>query len=70
MANKPASICQAEATRIFKAAKAAGFGRARITKHPDGRLEIVGEDGPPIPEPVQVSGSAFMDWKAKNAGKA
>lgn len=39
MANQKAAIKQSDATRLFKAAKAAGFERARIILHPDGRIE-------------------------------
>lgn len=70
MARRETILTQAAATRFLKATKQAGYGRGRVTQHPDGRIEIVGEDGPSIPEPAEVSGSAFMEWKAKNAGKA
>lgn len=67
MANQPAAIKQTDATRLLKAAKAAGFGRARLIKHPDGRIEIIGEDGPaPVSETPL---SPFEKWKAGNADK-
>lgn len=39
MANRVAAIKQADAKRLFKAALEAGFERARIILHPDGRIE-------------------------------
>jgi hypothetical protein len=39
MANRLAVIKQADAKRLFKAALEAGFERARIILHPDGRIE-------------------------------
>ncbi|KQY18161.1 hypothetical protein ASE23_15700 [Rhizobium sp. Root73] len=39
MANRAAAIKQADAKRLFKAALDAGFGAAKITLHPDGRIE-------------------------------
>jgi 2-keto-3-deoxy-6-phosphogluconate aldolase len=39
MANRVAAIKQADAKRLFKAALEAGFEAAKITLHPDGRIE-------------------------------
>lgn len=39
MANRQAAIKQADAKRLFKAARDAGFETATITLHPDGRIE-------------------------------
>lgn len=39
MANRQAAIKQADAKRLFKAALEAGFEAAKITLHPDGRIE-------------------------------
>jgi len=39
MAAKVAMIKQVDAKRLFKAAIEAGFAAARITVHPDGRIE-------------------------------
>lgn len=39
MAAKAAMIKQVDAKRLFKAAREAGFDVARITVHPDGRIE-------------------------------
>lgn len=65
MAKRPALIPQSDATRLFKAARAAGYARARLITHPDGRIEIVGEDTPEaIPAAEQ---SPFEQWKSKNA---
>lgn len=67
MANRQATITQTNAARLFKAAKAAGFGRARLITYPDGRIEIIGENGPaPSPETPL---SPFEKWKADNADK-
>ena len=38
-------IKQADASRLLKAARSAGFSRARIITHPDGRYELVAENG-------------------------
>jgi len=61
---RQSAIKQTEATRLFKAAKAAGFDRARIIKYPDGRTEVIGESGP---AEVGSSQSPFEKWKAENA---
>lgn len=63
--NRQPAIKQTEATRLFKAAKAAGFGRARLITYPDGRIEIIGESGPT----AEVSSllSPFEKWKTENA---
>lgn len=45
MAPRPAMIKQADASRLLKAARSAGFNRARIITHPDGRYELVAENG-------------------------
>lgn len=44
---------QATATRLFKAASAAGFERARLVIHPDGRIEVIGETGACVETPVE-----------------
>ena len=67
MANRQAAIKQTYATRLFKAAKQAGFGRARLITYPDGRIEIIGENGP-VPT-AEAPLSPFEKWKAENAGK-
>lgn len=64
MARRPALIRQSDATRLLKAARAAGYTRARLTGHPDGRVEVVGEDGPEAPA---LDESPFERWKAGNA---
>lgn len=43
MANRAALITQADATRLFKAAKLAGYDRARFVSYPDGRMELLVE---------------------------
>ncbi len=40
MAKRAAPLKQADATRMFRAARAAGYGAARIIIHPDGRIEV------------------------------
>ncbi|MER9634251.1 MULTISPECIES: hypothetical protein [unclassified Mesorhizobium] len=40
MANRAALITQADATRLFKAAKLAGYDRAKFVSYPDGRVEV------------------------------
>ena len=65
MANRQAAIKQADATRLFRAAKNAGFGRARLITYPDGRVEIIGENG--LVPTADTPASPFEEWKAKNA---
>lgn len=68
MAKRPALIPQADATRLLKAAKAAGYGRARLIRHPDGRIEIVAEEAfesAPVTEE-----SPFALWRRDNARQA
>lgn len=60
MANKAASITQTNATRLLKAAKAAGFPFARLTSYPDGRIELVGGDVKPAEQ--GPPGSYFLQW--------
>lgn len=67
MANRQGAIKQTDATRLFKAAKAAGFGRARLITYPDGRIEIIGENGPSAAPEVPLS--PFEKWKTENANK-
>lgn len=43
MANRSALLTQSDATRYLKAAKAAGFDRARLVIHPDSRVEVIAE---------------------------
>lgn len=65
MSKRPALIQQSDATRLLKAARAAGYSRATLTSHPDGRVEIVAEDA----EAPAASGeiSPFAKWKAGHA---
>ncbi|MCW0983058.1 hypothetical protein OK142_19725 [Agrobacterium sp. BT-220-3] len=46
MANTKAAIKQADAKRIFKAGREAGFPEVKIIVHPDGRIEGVGYENP------------------------
>jgi hypothetical protein len=43
MSNRPALITQADANRLLKAAKSAGYDRVRFLTYPDGRSEVVAE---------------------------
>ncbi|MCG8272554.1 transcription factor iiib subunit [Aquamicrobium sp. NLF2-7] len=65
MAKREALIPQSDATRLFKAARAAGYSRARLIRHPDGRIEVVGEDSLDIAAAAEMS--PFEKWKAENA---
>lgn len=58
-------IRQGDATRIFRAARNAGYARARLITHPDGRIEFVAEDADNSAAPSEAS--PFEQWKAKNA---
>lgn len=68
MAAKQAAITQANARRLFKAARDAGFSRAILRTLPDGRVEVVADDG--VSTPVEANVSPFEQWKAENADKA
>lgn len=65
MVKRASLIPQSELTRFFKAAKAAGFARARFTSYPDGRIEIVGEEGS-AELLTQDDLGAYDRWKASN----
>lgn len=54
-------IRQGDATRIFRAARNAGYARARLITHPDGRIEYADNSAAPS------EASPFEQWKAKNA---
>lgn len=43
MSNRPAFMTQADANRLFKAARSAGYDRTRIVSYPDGRREVIAE---------------------------
>lgn len=43
MANRPVMLKQSEAKRYLMAAKSAGYPRARVILHPDGRKELIAE---------------------------
>lgn len=55
MAKREALIPQSDAARLFKAARAAGYARARPIRHPDGRIEVVGEDTQDIATAPEMS---------------
>ncbi|NBN64750.1 hypothetical protein [Pannonibacter tanglangensis] len=46
MKKRAALIPQADATRLFRAARAAGYGSARITVRPDGTIEVEASETP------------------------
>lgn len=66
--SSPALITQTDAKRLFKAARDAGFVRAKLTKYPDGRIEIIGENG--SEEIVDTSLSPFEQWKSSNESRS
>ncbi|TGP24996.1 MULTISPECIES: hypothetical protein [unclassified Mesorhizobium] len=43
MSKRAALITKSDASRLFQAAKAAGYDRARLVSHPDGRIELLAE---------------------------
>jgi len=61
MANRASPISQANATRLFKAANAAGYGRARLVIHPDGRIEVIAES-----DAETANESPYDAWKRSN----
>lgn len=67
MRTRTATIKQADAKRLMKAAREAGFERATLTTYPDGRIEIVGEAGSASAADAPLS--PFEAWKVGNASK-
>ncbi|MER9573332.1 hypothetical protein NKI77_29785 [Mesorhizobium opportunistum] len=43
MSKRAALITKSDASHLFQAAKAAGYDRARLVTHPDGRVEMLAE---------------------------
>ncbi len=62
MPNRPAPISQANATRYLKAAALAGYERARLIIHTDGRIEVIAENGESI-----TTESPLEAWRRENA---
>ncbi|PHR23280.1 MAG: transcription factor iiib subunit [Hoeflea sp.] len=65
MEKRKSTLRQITVTRALKAARAAGYARARLITHPDGRIEIIGEDTPEVTPATEQS--PFEQWKSKNA---
>jgi hypothetical protein len=67
MKSRQTNLRPAEAARLLKAAKAAGFETARLIDHPDGRREFVAENtqSSSSNEPL----SPFKQWEANNEDK-
>jgi hypothetical protein len=61
MANRASPISQVNAKRLFTAAKAAGYGRARLVLHTDGRIEVIAESDGSV-----TSETAYDAWKRPN----
>ena len=59
-----ASVRQREAERCLKALRAAGYSRGRFIAHPDGRVELIGEDGPDKSALPPLPMSPFEKWKS------
>lgn len=68
MPDRQTKMRPAEAARFLKAVKAAGFRNGRVIAHPDGRIELIGEDAPSTPGSGTLS--PFEKWEAENADKA
>lgn len=64
MANRPTPITQANATRYFKAAATAGYGRTRLVMHPDGRVEVIAE----IAETTEAFEGPLEAWRRNGQG--
>lgn len=64
---RPVLIRQSDATRLMKAAKAAGYPRVRLTRYPDGRIEVVGEPEEAKPAAEVSPFDAYMARKTANA---
>lgn len=55
MKKRNALIQQADATRLFRAARAAGYGSARITVRPDGTVEVEASETPQVSAPQEAN---------------
>ncbi len=53
MKKAKALLPQADATRLFRAARAAGYGSARITVRPDGTVEVEASEMPLVTPPQE-----------------
>ncbi|EFO31163.1 transcription factor iiib 50 kda subunit [Roseibium sp. TrichSKD4] len=67
MAQRQRPIRPSETANYLKAIKTSGFKCARLIAHPDGRLEIIGEDRPQDSEHEQPSKSPFEQWEMEHA---
>lgn len=56
MANRAALIRKADAARLLKAAREAGYKRARIIARPDGTVECIADD---LPEKESAAGNEW-----------
>lgn len=58
MANRPATVKQADVTRYIKGAMAAGFPVGRVLVRPDGTVEIIPSGAQPVagigPDPDEL----------------
>ena len=52
-ASRPIAISQSTATRYLKAAKAAGYERARVVIYPD-RIEVIAEGAETLATPLEA----------------
>ena len=64
MSGRPARIKQGDANKLLNAVKRAGFARARIVAHPDGRLEVSAEASDAASDEPMTE---YEAWRAKNA---
>lgn len=58
MANRSAFMTLADATRMFKAAKSAGYNRTKVVSYPDGRREVIAE----IVTQTQIDADHSGEW--------
>ncbi|MFG1179952.1 hypothetical protein [Xanthobacter versatilis] len=62
MPKRPALVCQADVTRLLKAARAAGYPNPRVEIEPGGTLVLVAENPAPPPAPVVPDDEAPNPW--------
>lgn len=67
MARQPPLIRQADASRIFAAARKAGYSRTTLIRRPDGQIEFVCEEAEVKAADANIS--PFEQWKQGNARK-
>ncbi|MGO7370586.1 transcription factor iiib subunit [Rhizobium leguminosarum] len=64
-----AALATRNVKRLLQAVRDAGFPRARMIAHLDGRTEIIGESEREDAVIAAEQASPFLDWKTDHANK-